>query len=356
MSTENDNTEGLISTAIAHDTYIDAPEITRTPLVPLTIGASLIVKNEESCIEKCLKSIKDLTQIVILDTGSTDNTCSIIKSLRDEYNYPIDLIEGQYEWIDDYADARNIALRGCTTDWILCLDADDTVPPESITNMYRAVNQIYHLDSDPDLKLPPTDTILCLMNNQNNDQFFSDRILRRDPNIFFKGKIHEWVNCKRKARDQTIIINFVSRPKTQEHMDKVTQIIEQSLREDPDDIRTQYVAARDYFVRGFLPNAIYWFERYLRRRPQVMSNRQAKAELADALFTLGWCYLGMGELEPARESLLKCLGYNPDFKECYEQLAKIAEYEKDDLAKERWELAQSTALNRELNFVTKGKY
>jgi glycosyltransferase involved in cell wall biosynthesis len=333
----------------------------------VTLGAAIIVKDEAERIERCITSLKLLSQIVILDTGSTDDTCSIIKNLRDNFNYPIDLIENQYNSttapdsffpsgrLKKYSEARNITLLGCHTDWIFILDADEQVPEESIIAAYDAINLINDLDSDPASEFK-TDSILCLLNNQFGDMFFNDRIIRRDPEIYLKGRIHEYVLSRKKARDERIQIIFESREKSPEVLQERINIIEEDLRDNPNDTRGQYLAAREYFVRNYLPNAIYWFDRYFRTREQYRNLNIAKAELADAYFTSGWCYLGMGELFPAKERLLECIGVNPDFKEAYIQLAKIAEYEKDPLAQERWELAASTAENKELNFKTKGKY
>jgi len=84
----------------------------------------MIVKNEERFLAQCLESAKDaVDEIVVVDTGSTDRTMEIAKS------YGAAVIERL--WRDDFAWARNQALEAATKRWILILDADEELMPES---------------------------------------------------------------------------------------------------------------------------------------------------------------------------------------------------------------------------------
>jgi len=86
----------------------------------------MIVKNESKNIERCLKSVEGLVnEIVIVDTGSTDKTIEIAKSMNG--NVFTETIEPF-----SFAKARNLALRRCIGTWILHLDADEELDPDSI--------------------------------------------------------------------------------------------------------------------------------------------------------------------------------------------------------------------------------
>lgn len=99
-------------------------------MVSLTL--SMIVKNEEKYLRKCLDSVKDVVdEIVIVDTGSTDSTIEIAKSFGAKvYNF---------EWINDFSAARNFALHNSTGNYILYLDADERLDEHSIPEIKRLV-------------------------------------------------------------------------------------------------------------------------------------------------------------------------------------------------------------------------
>ena len=80
----------------------------------------MIVKNEAGSLGHCLESIRGLwDDLVILDTGSTDGTRELARS----FGARVEL----FDWVDDFAAARNRGLAFCTGDWILVLDADEAV-------------------------------------------------------------------------------------------------------------------------------------------------------------------------------------------------------------------------------------
>ncbi len=92
----------------------------KTP-APLPISATVICKNEEACIGKCLASLEGLAEIVVVDSGSTDGTLAIVKE-RAAAGQPIRLIE--QAWLG-YARQKQFALDQARADWILSIDADE---------------------------------------------------------------------------------------------------------------------------------------------------------------------------------------------------------------------------------------
>lgn len=86
--------------------------------MPKEISLCMIVKDEERDIKRCLESVKDLVdEIILVDTGSKDKTVEIAKSYNAKIYY--------FKWCDDFAIARNESLKYATKDWILIMDADD---------------------------------------------------------------------------------------------------------------------------------------------------------------------------------------------------------------------------------------
>ncbi len=86
----------------------------------MKVSLCMIVKNEEINLSKCLDSIIGyIDEIVIVDTGSTDQTKEIARKYTDKVF--------DYTWCDDFAKARNYSLSKANNDWVLILDADEII-------------------------------------------------------------------------------------------------------------------------------------------------------------------------------------------------------------------------------------
>ncbi len=144
----------------------------------LTLSLCMIVKNEEMHLERCLSSVKDVVdKIVIVDTGSVDKTLAI----AEKYNANI----FHFEWINDFSAARNFALKKCTTDWILYLDADEEVNSNSI-------------DELKSYKLKTPAAVYCTVksigtSDLNGSVMRYPRLFANFPGVEFTGKVHEQI-------------------------------------------------------------------------------------------------------------------------------------------------------------------
>lgn len=84
----------------------------------MKFAACYIVKNEAENLRKSLESVKSaVDEIVVVDTGSQDNTVEVAQSLGAKLFF--------YQWNDHFADARNFALAQVETPWVIFLDADE---------------------------------------------------------------------------------------------------------------------------------------------------------------------------------------------------------------------------------------
>ena len=110
----------------------------------------MIVKDEEIVLKEFLNSVKDyVDEIVIVDTGSKDNT----KSIALEFTLKI----FDFEWSDDFSAARNFSISKATGEWILILDADEVISKDDLLKIktiieddnylgYRFIQETYHGD------------------------------------------------------------------------------------------------------------------------------------------------------------------------------------------------------------------
>ncbi|KXG78803.1 putative glycosyltransferase EpsE [Fervidicola ferrireducens] len=99
----------------------------------ITLSLCLITKDEEKNIARCINSVKDIVdEIVVVDTGSKDSTVEIAQSLGAKVIHA--------KWEDDYSKARNIAIENATSDWILFLDADEEIKKEDVGKIRPLLN------------------------------------------------------------------------------------------------------------------------------------------------------------------------------------------------------------------------
>lgn len=87
----------------------------------LPISAFLICKDEAGYIENCIRSLDVCSQIVVVDSGSTDSTLELLGRLKDE-GFPLTVLHNDWP---GYAAQKQFALERCTEEWCLNLDADE---------------------------------------------------------------------------------------------------------------------------------------------------------------------------------------------------------------------------------------
>src|SRR4051812_2882976 len=139
------------------------------------ITAAMIVCNEEANLGACLQSMQDVVdEVVVVDTGSTDDSMNIARSLGAHvYSEP---------WQDDFSEARNAALDRATGDWILYIDADERLRParraDVVTLLEHAQEVAFRVVLRPFVGSTPCREY---------------RLWRNDPRIRFEGIIHEKV-------------------------------------------------------------------------------------------------------------------------------------------------------------------
>lgn len=219
-----------------------------------SISACAIMKNEISHVEAWLDNVRVFAQeIIVVDTGSTDGTNEFLAK-----QFDVKLIS--YEWQHDFAQAKNVALKEATGDWLIFTDADECFyHPENI-NEY--LMQMDKQSSD-------TDVIFCSIDNidadSNNEIINSDvvpRIIKNHVGIKYMGAVHEqltkesepWQNIKYIVADRNLAIRHTGYStkripfKHQRNYDILRQVMEKSRKPE--------------MYYGFLSESLLGLEKY----------------------------------------------------------------------------------------------
>lgn len=160
----------------------------------LRISAVTIVKNEEQNIGRWLQSVKHYAdEIVVVDTGSTDNTVTIAEAAGAKVTH--------FPWMNDFAAAKNFALEQTTGQWIAFFDADEYYSDEDAKKVRPLLERI-----NPRLRTVGVMQKLLNIDRDRHDRLISVtyqlRLFRRLPDIKYQGKIHEGlVGVREKHRD-----------------------------------------------------------------------------------------------------------------------------------------------------------
>ncbi len=145
------------------------------------LSLCIIVKNEEKNLPRCLNSVKNLVdEIILLDTGSSDNTIKIAQEYKANIHH--------FQWNDNFSDARNESLKYATGEWILVLDADEELNPNIIQSLQETLNH-------PEIK----DTIVINLlryeiGASQSPYSLVSRLFRNHPEIKFTRPYHSLID------------------------------------------------------------------------------------------------------------------------------------------------------------------
>lgn len=259
-----------------------------------TISLCMIVKNEEEVLYRCLESVKEICdEIIIVDTGSTDKT----KELASRFTGKI----FDFQWIDDFSAARNFAFSKATMNYILWLDADDLLRKEDreklmllkheLNGSVDAVSMLYHIAFD-----------------EYDKPAFSyrrNRLVKRENNFKWIGQVHEYLEVWGNILQADIAIIHRKKEKTHIISNRNLKIYEKRIERGetftPRDLfyyanelkdHTQYQKAVDYYVQ-FLATKQGWEEDEIR-----------------ACINMAECHRHLNNVEEELESLFMSFNYD----------------------------------------------
>lgn len=152
-----------------------------------SISLCMIVKDEEKYLAKCLDSVREIVdEIIVVDTGSHDNTVSIAQSFGARVLY--------HDWQDDFSTPRNISLEHAKSDWILILDADEVLDEQSKERI-----------RDEGLKKEILGYLLLIQLHPEWTEMRGLRIFRNSSELRYRGIYHEKL-----AVSEKVVSRFVN--------------------------------------------------------------------------------------------------------------------------------------------------
>ncbi|BCV25493.1 glycosyltransferase [Gelria sp. Kuro-4] len=222
------------------------------------LSLCMIAKNEEENLSRCLRSVQGaVDEIILVDTGSEDQTKEIAAA------YGAKVLD--FAWNGDFAAARNRSLEKASGEWILFLDADEELDPESRAEirsfLQTATAEGYYLE------------IISYVGDKpgldaTNHVF--PRLFRNRPEYRFKGALHEQISCAISAQGGRIelspfkVYHYGYLDRAVSKKDKIRRniaILLQEVKEKPADHFTRYNLGVEYIRLGEHDQALVQFKK-----------------------------------------------------------------------------------------------
>lgn len=275
-----------------------------------TISLCMIVRDESDNLARCLQSVRGFVEeIIVVDTGSRDATPAIAGHYGATlYHFP---------WQDDFSQARNESLKHAIGEWVLILDADEELPPETAQNLR-------HLASCSDVEAWIF-TIISPCSSIRAGQQVKHPGLRMFKNreaYFFEGKIHEQIRPSILRANpgaailhaNAAITHYGYRQDANQRREKTLRnisILKQVLLEKPADPFQNYNLGLSYYVLGDLESS---HRHYEVARPLIdPSDGFAAAFFRNYSICLG----DLGDYEQALNLADEGLACFPDYPDLY---------------------------------------
>lgn len=284
-----------------------------------TVGACIIAKNEEALIARCLESIKNADQIVVVDTGSRDRTIEIARQFGAE-------VHVDYIWDDDFASCQNHAKSKMKTDWIISVDCDEFV--HDFSEVRRAIELAKDMVR-----------VTMVAEGGGRLEFGFGRLFRNSPDIYWVQPIHKHLNIPGEGEQiGNVKITFGWSPAHANDPDRSLRILERVVEQEGESARRNlYYLGREYWYKKRYKECTKTLGRYV----QISI---WPAEKAESFLVMSQAYSAQGFDEDARDAILQAIKINSNFKEAIQWMASISTPENA----KQWQRMAKTANNRDI--------
>lgn len=269
-----------------------------------TVTAALIVRNEELTLGRCLQSIAGaVDEIVLVDTGSTDNTKAVAAS------HGARILD--FPWRDDFAAARQYSFDNASGDWVFWLDADDVVVGagsirEAISSAPADIGGFFWLYVlGRDSTHAPTFT------------YWRERCVRNDRSSRWVGRVHEVLvsaPAQRLVRSDTVVVEHHPDSRRPQKGDRNLRILQDECAKGDVEPRMLFYLGREYADHGEVDCAIDTLGRYAQVSQWKDERYLAEIQIGDLLRS-------QGKYGKATESYLAAMQTHPAWPDSYFGLA-----------------------------------
>ncbi|WP_217302335.1 glycosyltransferase family 2 protein [Clostridium sp. 001] len=209
----------------------------------MLLSIAMMVKNEENHLEECLKSLQPIrnkikSELIIVDTGSTDRTVEIAKKFTDKVYF--------HNWNNNFSEMRNITINYSKGDWIFIIDGDEVVNNCEEMVKFFVKKQYCKYNS-------ATLEVKSIQSTRTEDYalIVSPRLFKNDGNFYYSGAVHNQAHYELPtAAIKSDIIHYGYISDDLELMEKkfkrTSTLLINELKKDPQNVYYRYQLSVSY--------------------------------------------------------------------------------------------------------------
>jgi len=286
------------------------------------VSVCMIIKDEEKYLARCLASVKPIVdEMIVVDTGSTDQSKDIAIAFGAKVF--------DYEWQNDFAEARNYSISKASGEWILILDGDEVISTKDHEHFRKIVQKTPRAPIAYSIFTRNYNKLANIVGWMPNDGKYPDdetaigwlpsekvRLFYGKDQIWFEGPVHELVEPV--LRRNGIEIKKCSIPVhhygrlNKEKLDRKGDIYfdigRKKLAEMGDDLNALRELAVQATILEKNQEAFELWQRLLTLNPDPNL-------AAIAYVNMGTIYSRLGKFEDALDAGKKAVECDPDLKE-----------------------------------------
>ncbi|MBN1051151.1 glycosyltransferase [Clostridium botulinum] len=289
----------------------------------MKLSICMMVKDEEKNLRRCLNSVKPLieegiAELIIVDTGSCDNTVDIIKEYTDKVYFHL--------WNNNFSSMRNISISYARGEWIFILDADEEV--ENVEELRKAL--LNEKINDSNTLILEVKNIDTLKDKDNIAYSPSTRIFKNDGQFKYIGAVHNQPIYKEPTYNTKVsLVHYGYILGDKELMDKkflrTKTILENELKKDSNNVYYLFQLGVTYDMHGDFREGLEEFKKAYNIL-KTMSNR----EIYDRVYVYGAyarCYYANGKYNEAINICKQGIKYRADYIDLYFMMAMAEKHQ-----------------------------
>lgn len=250
----------------------------------------LIVRNEEANLRACLQPVLSLfDEIVIVDTGSTDNTRAVATELGAQVF--------DFAWCDDFSAARNAALEQATGDWLFWLDADDRIDAENCKRLQELFERIAAQPAEAPRRAYVMTTVSVSRHSSEPNTLISHaRLFPAHAQARWTGRVHEQIVPALEKLGVELIhsdvriehVGYLDPALCQRKANRDLRLLRMDYATDPDNAVTLFLLGTTYLRVGQTHQALAHLLKSLQLAPPAGDwVRRLYSLIVDGLVRLG---------------------------------------------------------------------